>query len=252
MMPATLTGGFTSAQLGLSNYGDTLLPNNVILGQFAVLDSLTNGFLRFKEQTDHPSASTGYETLYGRDGKVWFQDGAGLRVNVAGDDGLPGILTPSGDQWSATSVLLVAGRGYFNRFVVKKTLPGTLIAFVVSTFATADDSIEVALYDSTGTVIDTSGLVTGKLNTSNGVKTITLPETLLPGTYYAGMLCPTVGGTAATVFAVGLGSTMMMQIFGATAPNMLACQQAGLATLPATIVPSFATANTPVMAVRSA
>ncbi len=181
-----------------------------------------------------------------------YKTASGVVHDLSQDGSLPGLITPDDHLWTATSFVVVAGRAHFHRFEVHKTIPVALMAYSVSIGATNDDQVECGIYDSTGTKIDSSGLVSGKLNGAAAVKTVTVAETLPPGVYYAAFLCPAVGGTGATVTAAGLVNALVMQLFGTTAPTMLACQMAAQATLPTTIVPSFATANTPILAVRSA
>jgi hypothetical protein len=167
---------------------------------------------------------------------------------------LPGIVAPSSHGWATATVALVAGRGYYLRFRVPKTMVVTNIAFTLTVAATVDDSVEVAIYDSMGARLATSGLVAGKLTTGAGlgVRTVPLALTIEPGTYYAALCCPVIGGTAATVQSATGASFESFKRFGASVPNLLACQQSGLATLPATMVPAFLAAALPELVVREA
>lgn len=155
-----------------------------------------------------------------------------------------GVLTPNGPQWTTTTLLLAAGRGYFARFQLHRPRVITAALFTVTNAATSDDPVEVSIHDSTGARVATSGAVTGKLNSVvTPLKSVPVSATLAPGIYYSGFLCPTVGGTAATVVGCTFQRLEVLSMFGATAPNVLGCQQAGLATLPNPIVPAFLTSN---------
>lgn len=157
---------------------------------------------------------------------------------------LPGIVTPTGDMWSGVAATLVAQRGLYGRFVVQQPFTMASVAYAVSTFATNDDPVEIGIYSAAGARLVTTGSTSGKLNTSNGVKSVSLAYSFAPGVYYTGFLCATVGGTGATVIHGTLGSLQSYQLFGTAVPNALAATEAGLASLPSTMTPAFGSANT--------
>ncbi len=157
---------------------------------------------------------------------------------------LPGIVTPTGDVWSGVAALLAAGRILYGRFVVQQPFTMASVAWSVTSFATNDDACEVGIYDSTGARVATTGSTSGKLNATNGVKSISLAYTFAPGVYYSAFLCPTVGGTAATVVHGSLGALQACQLFGTTAPNALGATEAGASSLPTSWTPAFGSANT--------
>jgi hypothetical protein len=183
------------------------------------------------------------------DAPVW--NGSTWVNQPAVDDGLPGILTPNGPQWTTTTLVVVAGRGYFGRFVLYEPKVITAMLFTVTSAATSDDPVEVGIANSAGVQVATSGAVTGKLNSIVApLKSVPVSTTLAPGVYYSSFLCPTVGGTGATVVGCSFQRVEVLPMFGSTLPNALGCQQAGLAALPGTIVPAFLTGNVIMLGVK--
>jgi hypothetical protein len=153
------------------------------------------------------------------------QLGALETVSVAG--GLRGEIVPQAYPavWGpATRTLSATGRTWIFRFSPARAWSITLGAWDVTAFATADDSVELAIYDATlGTRLATSGVTAGKLNATNGIKTVGLTYTFDPSlVYYVAWKAPVaLGGTGASVngrTCNGVSTTL----FGTTVPTALA------------------------------
>lgn len=91
------------------------------------------------------------------------------------------------------------------RFVAVRNMTIKSIGFGVNSAATADDAVELGLYDASGNRIVTSGSQTGLVNTS-GMKKVTIADTaIIAGTvYYAAFSYGAIGGTAAGLAAVSV------------------------------------------------
>lgn len=156
------------------------------------------------------------------------------------DLGLPGVFAPMVPGGSISSVSIITGRLSLARFVPSRTMIAKKIGFGVATPATADDAVEVGIYDAAGNLLCTSGAVTGLLNAPANPRSAAIPATQLkPATvYFAAFLCAAAGGTPAFVPTLNGGSFTAVQMFvpsgGASAS--LALQKDGLAQLPANIV----------------
>jgi hypothetical protein len=133
------------------------------------------------------------------------------QVKVGGVDyasyatnGQAGVYAPSVAGGSPI-ITPIANFLYFGRFVAPKAMTAKSIRFGLMTSASINDSCAVALYDSTGTQIATSGTIAGKLNAAPGPQSITVPDTALTAgsIYYAALWFSTIGGTAATIAGSG-------------------------------------------------
>jgi hypothetical protein len=164
------------------------------------------------------------------------------------DDGQAGALAPP--DIPNTTVTPAAQRVSYARFVARRRLKVTKIAFVLTTAASVNDNVEVGIYDASGARVATSGLVAGKLNGALGVQTVTVTATLEPGIYYAAINVATIGGTAAVILGYALSNALGYELFGTGAPAALGGQQTGQATLPATAVITSVTGSVISLAVR--
>lgn len=167
------------------------------------------------------------------------------------DNGQVGLFAPNPLYGGTTNVILTASTLYVARFMPSRPFNAALIAYVVTSFATTDDNVDVGIFDSTGQRLVSSGATAGKLNTSNGVKTVSFTATALKaGTvYYAALACGTVGGTAATL-THHTASTAGSQFFGSSMPNISQGTYAANPTLPASVSISPTGGNVPLLAVR--
>lgn len=130
-----------------------------------------------------------------------------------------GVYAPSDIHAGFAALTLVAAQAQFVRFVPKRDMTVTMLAFNVSTAAGANDNVDVGIYNSALTRLASSGLVAGQVN-ATGVKTVNLSASVVlrAGTvYYAALLVPAFGGTAPAVGGVSLGATNNVGLFGLTA-----------------------------------
>lgn len=171
--------------------------------------------------------------------------------------GHAGIITPDPAMGATAGPTITAGRAYFNRIPPQpERVAVTGVACVVQVAATANDAVHVAIFDRLGLApVALSGAVTGKLNpgTVPNIAVIPITATLEANTvYYVGLVCPTIGGTGATVYNILPSTAGVWQILGAACPNVICCQQAGVTTFTGlTIVPAFLTAQNPILAIRT-
>lgn len=146
---------------------------------------------------------------------------------------LPGIGAPTG-TWPGTTLGPAANRAFWCRFVPSRNMTIALIAFAVTTAATADDSCDVGIYDASLNRIVSSGATSGKLN-SIGVKTISISSTnLTAGTvYHASFAYGSVGGTGAQIAAVLNNSGFYGDLFGTAVGTRIMSQKDSQYPLPA-------------------
>lgn len=170
------------------------------------------------------------------------------------DNGQAGIVVPSSRHWTPTaSGWPNASQSRFVRFVPSRAMTITSISFVVTTFATADDAVDVGIYDATLTKIVSSGATTGKVNTSNAVKNIAITSTpLTAGTvYYAAFAYGAFGGTQASIMFAGYSNALLAQGFGASVPQVDCAYKDAAATLPAgPVTPTGIPSTAPVLFLR--
>lgn len=177
--------------------------------------------------------------------------------NALGQGFTNGLMTPSGEQWGYSTVLLTAQRVYYGRFVVRRPTPVAKLGVVVTTVATQDDPIEVAIMDATGAKVFTTGLVAFGVNSITQPRkqaVVTAPGTLQPGVYYNAVDCPTVGGAAAaTLLGVTAGTTAAFRTMADTIPDVLGGQENGKATVPSQMAttPTFSTGAAVVVPIYS-
>jgi hypothetical protein len=151
------------------------------------------------------------------------------------DEGLPGLLIPTGRGWGPVFVASVANRGFVVRFVPSRAMAITLAAIAVNVAAGVDDPCDVGVYDASGHRLVSSGATSGLLN-STGLKTMTLAIGLSAMTvYYAAFAFGTVGGSAAQVGGASFGSLYQEQAFSGAVPNVLAMFKDAAYPLPATL-----------------
>ena len=169
------------------------------------------------------------------------------------DNGQRGILAPTLPGWSGGALGLTANLAVLSRFVPTRDMTVTLIAFGISTAATADDACDAGIYDAALTRIVSAGATLGKLN-STGVKTVPIAATTLKAnrTYYAALSCGTLGGTGASMRGANFGAGEIPQLFGATAGLVEAYTKGSAHPLPTTITTPTITSQGPVLAVREA
>lgn len=82
-IPIKATGGFPYNQIGLSTFGDHSLPSNTLFGGRVALLSATNGVLQLRDQIDDPDHTAEYQTVYGKDGKLFWRDDSGVIKEIA-------------------------------------------------------------------------------------------------------------------------------------------------------------------------
>lgn len=164
-------------------------------------------------------------------------------IGDASTRGLPGVITPQFNGGQQLAVV-TANRAYLNRvYLTEQDLTISAIAFSVGSAATADDAVDVGIYDAAGVRLISSGATLGKLNGATGWVSVPLAYTLKARTvYYIAMSVGTIGGTAASLaLTLHTGSnTNFSQPFGALYPNVVAGIKATSHPLPASIAsPSF-------------
>lgn len=156
---------------------------------------------------------------------------------AAVDNGQAGFVTPTGPMWTLGNRTLSAGTVYAGRFVAPRRLAVVSVAFAVVTAASADDPVQVGIYDASRNLIASSAATSGLLN-STGAKAVNLSAsvTLEPGrVYYSAILTSTTGGTAAVVQGANLNVIGVSMLFGSAAPQIEAMFMASQSSLPATI-----------------
>lgn len=123
------------------------------------------------------------------------------------------------------------------RFVPSRKMVIIAIKFVVQTAAGSDDDYDVGIYNSSGTLLVSSGATAGKLN-STGVKSITTATTTLNAgsIYYCAGSCGAIGTTAAqlTIYSLNADSNNA-SIFSNTLGTQLIRLQNTAHPLPATL-----------------
>lgn len=149
---------------------------------------------------------------------VWFAQGQRAQVQ---DNGQPGMFVNPHVGTTMTAANITANRSYFSRFVPSRDITVTKIAIAVATSATSADSSDVGIYNSSGTLLASSGATSIGLN-STGAKVYTLssPVTLRAGTvYYVAFAYGPIGGTAANIVGYN-GAFGAGQMFGTSPPNL--------------------------------
>lgn len=169
---------------------------------------------------------------------------------------LPGYITPQTEamgQISQSSIVGTANLAYLNRLVVSEPTAVIKIAFYVSVAATANDNIDLGIYNSAGTLLSSQGSTAALVN-STGLKVVTLTTsvTLLPGqVYWIAFAYGTVGGTAATLQGVGMSTNNLLPLMG-TGNNLPCGSVAASFPLPASITVGQGALNgTPTLAART-
>lgn len=146
-------------------------------------------------------------------------------VSIAG--GLRGEAVPAAEPavWSAASrTIATAGRTWLLRFCPRRTWNITLARWDVTTAASTDDTVEVAIYNSDLTSrIATSGVQSGQLiGTVPIVRGVNITATVTPANvYYVAFKQVTLGGTGATINGRTTNSNTLVTIFGTTVPSVL-------------------------------
>jgi hypothetical protein len=139
---------------------------------------------------------------------------------------------------TGTRSLGTPGRTHVMRYVPKRAWNLALAKWDVTTAATANDSVELALYNSDLTTrIATSGVQTSQLN-ALGIKGVPFVVDVDPAlVYYLAFKAPvTLGGTGASVNGRATSSPNAVLMFGSTVPDALAGFIDGLASpLPTSI-----------------
>lgn len=122
------------------------------------------------------------------------------------------------------------------RFVPRRRLTVVKIGFVTTNAATANDAVDVGIYDSAGNLLVASGATLGKANATLGAQKVDIASTdLLPGrAYYAGLAYGAVGATAATLGTVTCGASGPSLMFGTTV-GLFEAGNATAGTLPSTL-----------------
>lgn len=149
----------------------------------------------------------------------------------------PGFV--AGPTFGALSTLtLVANQAYLARFVPDAPVTLTKVSFQVTTQDAADPNVSVAIYDAlTLARLAVSATAAGSLNTT-GVKTVSLVTPVAVGSrrvLYVAISSNTAG--VAVIRSGVAGNAALLAVFGATAPNNFALEQAAAHPLPNPIVP---------------
>jgi hypothetical protein len=185
----------------------------------------------------------------------WRPDSIATNINsLDRGNGQTGMLAPSSPNVGSATVTVVANQAFVARFVPSKDRTIVKVAFAVSTPASVNDAVDVAIYDAALQLIVSKGATTGLLNVG-GVSVITLPSAvnLVSGrVYYAALSVGTIGGTAAVLVASAFGGSAGTQLFGTTIPQLEAGTKATSHPLPASIAsPSPAASGlVPTLALR--
>jgi hypothetical protein len=168
------------------------------------------------------------------------------------DNGQRGIIAPTASHGVGT-IVATASRAYYVRFVPSRPMQIVSIKFVVTAFSATDDAVDVGIINgTTGVRLVSSGATTGKVNTTNAVKSITVTSTALAANqaYYAGLAYGTVGGTAATLAGVTAGGTALgVTLFG-TAVGTIEAGSTANATLPASATPASGPSTFPFLVLK--
>lgn len=148
-------------------------------------------------------------------------------VNFLDDDsqGQPGVLFPTGQGWPYSTFVAPASTARVSRGVLKRERLIGSINVGVSANATNDDASGVAIYDSNGQRLATSGRLTGKMNAGSVILPrnfpLTAPILLKPElVYYAMFIYGLVGGTAATIVSGNYGTVVAARLAGGGLPFM--------------------------------
>lgn len=136
------------------------------------------------------------------------------------------LWTPYG-QWAGMGpgrevIALVASRLMAVRFVPVVDMAVTSIAFVVTTAASVNDSVDVGILAADGTLLNSSGSTAGKVN-ATGAQSIAIPSTAIKAgsSYWLCISCGTIGGTAAVVTALN-GANSNSNVASVLAPTIAA------------------------------
>jgi hypothetical protein len=168
----------------------------------------------------------------------WRPDSIAANINsLDRGNGQTGMLAPSSPNVGSATVTVVANQAFVARFVPSKDRTIVKVAFAVSTPASVNDAVDVAIYDAALQLIVSKGATTGLLNVG-GVSVVTLPSavSLVSGrVYYAALSVGTIGGTAAVLVASAFGGGAGTQLFGAVIPQLEAGIKAASHPLPASI-----------------
>lgn len=168
---------------------------------------------------------------------------SGFRTDLSGpwgeSQGRPGFFAPSGATGVST-ITLTAGRLYAMRFFADHRRIVSGLSFVIGVSASANDPVYTGLLDKTGARIATSASTTGQLQGATGaaarhtVSFTASVEIKSDEPYYATLLCPTVGGTAAQLLAANYVGATYALLGGSTLPDLEVAQLDGQTTIPST------------------
>lgn len=165
---------------------------------------------------------------------------------------IPPLCTPD----KAAGIASASGRVWYVRFRPGRVMRVSSIAYAVTTASQNDDNVDVGIFDGvSGTKLASSGAVAGKLNATGATSVnLTAGVWLNPGqTYYVGLACGTLGGTAATLASIAapLSNTAVTALFGAAYPAAeLSFVTSGVTALPASLSAYGAVAVAPLLALR--
>lgn len=169
------------------------------------------------------------------------------------DAGFAGQLVPDFPPETAISQGVTASRALIFRFVATKSRTITKINFVLSVSASANDNVDVGIYNSDLTsLLGSAGSTAGKLNVTPGRQSVNLTAgvPLQQGSiYYAAWASGTQGGTAASVAMTSYAVSNIVSIVtgSATAPNVIQTFQASAFPLAAPFTPGGAIASAPIL-----
>lgn len=173
------------------------------------------------------------------------------------DAGQAGLYAPMNTPWSslATAVALTANRAYFTRFVCPRNMAISKITFSVAAGSTADDQVDVGIFDAAITaLLGSSGPVSGKLNLgspNNSICNLQAPVNLQAGqVYYVAHACGPIGGTAAQIHMANLTNAQLAQLVGSAAPLTEARYSTSLFPLATPVGGGGGTTVVPIFALR--
>ncbi len=141
------------------------------------------------------------------------------------DEGQPGLVVPTGNAWGITRASLVASKAYWIRFRTSRAMNIVNVKFSVTTAAASDDQCDIQIWDAACTTkLASTGLTSGKLNSTTGTKSIPLSISLTANTtYYAVFGTSTFGGSAANLALADWNLVSgFARIFGTAPPYQMA------------------------------
>jgi hypothetical protein len=134
------------------------------------------------------------------------------------DAGIAATLNPRSESYGfwpndeppTSAQAVTANWLYYRRFIAKRAITATGLAFAVTVAASVNDSMDAGILDISGNRLASTGATAGLMN-SLGAKSpsFTAPVLLVAGVAYWAVLVSAVGGTAAQISAYNMGSGLV-------------------------------------------